>query len=87
MTQVANLSADMNPTVRAGGTSEPKASKDLLAEFAGIMNQNAQGFLNANEYTARKDPETSGRNPASEKTADVRNDYEKFSSTGLSILA
>ena len=50
MTQVANLSADMNPTVRAGGTSEPKASKDLLAEFAGIMNQNTQSFLKQNVF-------------------------------------
>lgn len=83
MTQVANLNSGMNTPVKANAASKQDASHDLMAEFAGIMNQNTQGFLQTStDYGAqvkgRSDDSASIGNTSSAGSRD----YEKLSTSG-----
>lgn len=88
MTQVANLNTAVNTPARANASSKQEKSQELLAEFAGIMNQNAQNFMNpAADYKDRVTEMTDDMFSVSRTGENARNDYEKLGSTGKREIA
>lgn len=81
MTQVASLNTGMNTTVKTTTASRQDGSKDLLAEFAGIMNQNVQSFLDtANEYETRSGAMTEDITSDGNQSDALKKNYETFGS-------
>lgn len=88
MTQVANLNTAVNTPARANASSKQEKSQELLAEFAGIMNQNAQNFMNpAADYKDRVTEMTDDMFSVSHTGESARKDYEKLGSTGKREIA
>lgn len=88
MTQVANLNTVMNASAKANASSKQEKSQELLAEFAGIMNQNAQSFLNpAADYKDRVTEMTDDIFSVSRTGKSVQKDYEKLGSTANRNIA
>lgn len=83
MTQVANLNSAMNTPVQTKRASKQEASHDLMAEFAGIMNQNTQSFLQMQADDGKRS-RVSFDDVASTGTATTAGskDYEKLSTSG-----
>lgn len=88
MTQVTNLNAVMGAPARTKTSSKQEKSQELLAEFAGIMNQNAQNFMNpAADYKDRVTEMTGDLFSVSHTGENARKDYEKLGSTGKREIA
>ncbi|MDD7642862.1 MAG: flagellar hook-length control protein FliK [bacterium] len=82
MTQVANLNADMSAALKSGSAAKNKNSKDLLAEFAGIMNQNANSFLHAKDYAAGADNSANAAISSTDRTDSPKTEYERLGTKG-----
>lgn len=88
MTQVTNLNAAMGAPARTNTSSKQEKSQELLAEFAGIMNQNAQNFMNpAADYKDRVTEMSGDLFSVSRTGENARKDYEKLGSTGKREIA
>lgn len=84
MTQVANLMAGM--TVSAKGNAsflKQDQSQLVIEEFASIMNQNTQGFLNsATDYEMRAGGGSDDGSAVEDAADALHNDYERLGSSG-----
>lgn len=87
MTQVANLNADMSAALRTGSAAKNKNSKDLLAEFAGIMNQNTSSFLNAKDYASGADNSVEPAISTIDRTDSPKTEYERLGTKGNHKIA
>lgn len=88
MTQVANLNPAVSAPAKANASSKQEKSQELLAEFAGIMNQNAQSFMNpAADYKDRVTEMTDDIFSVSRTGKSAQKDYEKFGSTANRNIA
>lgn len=89
MTQVTNLNTAMGAPARTNhASSKQEKSQELLAEFAGIMNQNAQNFMNpAADYKDRVTEMTDDVFSVSHTGENAKKDYEKLGSTGKRDIA
>lgn len=86
MTQVTNLGSMMGNAVRASSSSKKEQHEALIEEFAGIMNQNAQSFLNPSsdyrtDVDAMSDDLFSG-NDRQNTMGVSQKDYEKLGASG-----
>ena len=83
MTQVSNLTGGMGTAVKTAALSKQDSSKELLAEFAGIMNQNVQNFMNTwNEYDTSSGEIVDRTGFSGDTTDALKNNYESFGSSG-----
>ena len=83
MTQVTTIGAGMSDSsVKTKSVSQNKHSKELLAEFAGIMNQSTNSFLNPNDYANPADVNAGKAVTAADRTDALKHDYERFGSSG-----
>ncbi len=83
MTQVTNLNSTVSAPARTNASSRQEKSQELLAEFAGIMNQNAQSFLNtATDYGNRTGEMSDDVFSMTCTGETAQKNYEKFGSTG-----
>lgn len=88
MTQVANLNAAMNAPAKTNASSKQEKSQELLAEFAGIMNQNAQNFMNpAADYKDRVTEMADDVFSIQGAGKGAQKDYEKLGSTANRNIA
>lgn len=81
MTQVTNLNAGMGTSVRTNAASKQESPKDLLAEFAGIMNQNAHNlFQTSDGFEDHMSSMTDRKATVDGSTDAFEKDYTKFGS-------
>lgn len=82
MTQVTNLNAGMGTSVRTNAASKQESPKDLLAEFAGIMNQNAHNlFQTSDGFEDHMSKMTDRKATVDGSTDAFEKDYAKFGSS------
>ena len=89
MTQVANLNTGMAMPAKGDATFQKHDQSQLvLDEFASIMNQNAQGFLNTETgFEARSNEMSDDRVFMGQSTDALKKDYEKFGSSNSRKIA
>lgn len=89
MTQVANLNTAVSAPVKTNTASKQEKPQELLAEFAGIMNQSTQSFLHTAtaDYGARNEAMTDDVFSMTRTGETAQNDYEKLGSTGSRKIA
>lgn len=81
MTQVTSLNAGMGTSVRTNAASKQESQKDLLAEFAGIMNQNAHNlFQTSDGFEDHMSSMTDRKATVDGSTDAFEKDYAKFGS-------
>lgn len=81
MTQVANVNAGMGASLRTNAASKQESAKDLLAEFAGIMNQNAHNLFQTPDGFEERMNSMTDRKVTANSTDAFEKDYAKLGSS------